>query len=346
MSMWRVARSCPKTKCRSLRRWAPSNFSKKRSVQLETRIYLRGIRLSSIQGRISKAFRTYVHLNSFLNLNCEFDWRLIPIQLIEGERNQLKQMQERNEGLEREVERFHQRRIIEQRVSLHLSAITLCHLTKWCQIEDLEILILINVYEEIREVYLTHKTRQRALHDIVKQLKDKNEPAHALLKYVPCFLRSVLCCVRFASVDIFANWIGAAGYWTTTLPDAWLKVFVLLALTHRNIPSWINSATLQKRSALQRSPGWKQSGRIMIDSYAFCFKIRYFCRLITHIIGKRGRRLERWFGKAEGNREKTISKNQAVREGYCEVARRIRQPTWDWGRDRYSTGSRKPFSVV
>jgi hypothetical protein len=38
-------------------------------------------------------------------------------QLLAGERDKLKTMQERNNDLEREVERFHQRREIEQRVS-------------------------------------------------------------------------------------------------------------------------------------------------------------------------------------------------------------------------------------
>lgn len=41
-----------------------------------------------------------------------------------------------------------------------------------------------NEYSEAKVLYLETKERQRALHNIVKQLQDKNAPAHALLEYV------------------------------------------------------------------------------------------------------------------------------------------------------------------
>jgi len=39
-----------------------------------------------------------------------------------------------------------------------------------------------NEYSEAKVLYVETKERQRTLHNIVKQLQDKNAPARALLK--------------------------------------------------------------------------------------------------------------------------------------------------------------------
>jgi len=111
-------------------------------------------------------------------------------QLLAGERDKLKTMQERNNDLEREVERFHQRREIEQRVNisaLHFSILLFTvHLIIFLyrQIEDIELLIPIQEMKESKVLYYETKAKQRDLHEVVTALKDKNAPAHALLEYV------------------------------------------------------------------------------------------------------------------------------------------------------------------
>src|ERR1700736_1228964 len=94
-------------------------------------------------------------------------------------------MQERNDELEREVERFHQRRGIEQRVGWIL--LLLCRqmlILTPLQIEDIELLIPIQEMKESKVLYYETKAKQRVLHEVVTGLKDKNAPAHALLEYV------------------------------------------------------------------------------------------------------------------------------------------------------------------
>ncbi|KAF8885790.1 P-loop containing nucleoside triphosphate hydrolase protein [Infundibulicybe gibba] len=85
-------------------------------------------------------------------------------QLIKDEGEQLKQMRERNEGIERDVQRYKDRKKIEH------------------EIELLEVLIPVEKYREKREKFVEVKARQRQLHQRVTTLKAKNEPAHALLK--------------------------------------------------------------------------------------------------------------------------------------------------------------------
>ncbi|KAF8237930.1 P-loop containing nucleoside triphosphate hydrolase protein [Tricholoma matsutake] len=86
------------------------------------------------------------------------------LQSIKEENDQLRQMVERNEGIERDVQRYLERKKIEH------------------EIELLEVLIPIQNYRELRNKYVDAKAEQRKLHEKVMKLKAKNEPAHALLK--------------------------------------------------------------------------------------------------------------------------------------------------------------------
>ncbi|KAH0588207.1 hypothetical protein H2248_006920 [Termitomyces sp. 'cryptogamus'] len=86
------------------------------------------------------------------------------LQNIQDESNQLQQMRERNEGIERDVQRYKERKSIESMIAL------------------LEVLIPVEQYRQLRRQFMEVKARQRKLHEKVKRLKAKNEPAHALLK--------------------------------------------------------------------------------------------------------------------------------------------------------------------
>ncbi|KAG6844359.1 hypothetical protein H0H87_007540 [Tephrocybe sp. NHM501043] len=86
------------------------------------------------------------------------------VQNLEDESKQLRQMQERNEGIERDVQRYRERKNIE------------------AMIELLQVLIPVEHYRVVRAKYFELKAIQRKLHEKVKRLKAKNEPAHALLK--------------------------------------------------------------------------------------------------------------------------------------------------------------------
>ncbi|KAF7432634.1 Structural maintenance of chromosomes protein 5 [Pleurotus ostreatus] len=85
-------------------------------------------------------------------------------ELMGGERDQLKTMQERNEGLEREVQRYNERKQIEHDIAL------------------LEILLPVQRYREHRVKCLEVKEQSRILHAKVIKLKEKNAPAHDLLQ--------------------------------------------------------------------------------------------------------------------------------------------------------------------
>ncbi|KAG6836487.1 hypothetical protein H0H93_007586 [Arthromyces matolae] len=92
------------------------------------------------------------------------------LQNIQDESNQVRQMQERNELLERDVQRYKDRKSIEETIAL------------------LQLLIPVERYRQLRRQFLEVKSRQRKLHEKVRKLKAKNEPAHALLKYrLPVF---------------------------------------------------------------------------------------------------------------------------------------------------------------
>ncbi|KAK0202992.1 hypothetical protein DFS33DRAFT_1437795, partial [Desarmillaria ectypa] len=84
--------------------------------------------------------------------------------LIKSETDQLKQMRERNEAIERDVQRCLERQKIEQEIAL------------------LEVLVPVQRYREARERYQAVKAEQRRCHNKVVALKDKNAPAHELLR--------------------------------------------------------------------------------------------------------------------------------------------------------------------
>ncbi|KAF5321440.1 hypothetical protein D9619_000084 [Psilocybe cf. subviscida] len=73
---------------------------------------------------------------------------------IQGEEDTVKQYKERNEGIERDVQKFKERKVIEHQIAL------------------LNVLIPVVEYKELRRKY----------HDRVQKLKKKNEPAHKRLK--------------------------------------------------------------------------------------------------------------------------------------------------------------------
>ncbi|ESK86523.1 structural maintenance of chromosome complex subunit [Moniliophthora roreri MCA 2997] len=86
------------------------------------------------------------------------------LQAIKEEEDQLHQMQERNAAIEKEVERYNERKRIEEQIALF------------------DILIPVARYEELFEKYGRLKLEQRRLHAKVQKLKQKNAPAHELLE--------------------------------------------------------------------------------------------------------------------------------------------------------------------
>ncbi|KDR84246.1 hypothetical protein GALMADRAFT_703330 [Galerina marginata CBS 339.88] len=85
-------------------------------------------------------------------------------QTIKDEENSLQQMKDRNQGIERDVQRYKERKKIEHAIAL------------------LEVLVPVAEYRESREKFVEVKALQRKLHANVQKLKDKNAPAHDLLK--------------------------------------------------------------------------------------------------------------------------------------------------------------------
>ncbi|KIJ94730.1 hypothetical protein K443DRAFT_683517 [Laccaria amethystina LaAM-08-1] len=83
---------------------------------------------------------------------------------IKGEQEQLKQMVERNEGIERDVQRYKERKKIEHEIAF------------------LNVLIPVATYRETLIRFKEIKANQRRLHEKVTKLKAKNAPAHELLK--------------------------------------------------------------------------------------------------------------------------------------------------------------------
>ncbi|KAL1705307.1 hypothetical protein EV121DRAFT_258668 [Schizophyllum commune] len=77
---------------------------------------------------------------------------------------QLNQMKERNEAIERDVQRFLERKQIEDAIAL------------------LKLLIPTRIYDEMRTAFQKIKLQQRQQHKLVSLLKEKNAPAHAKLK--------------------------------------------------------------------------------------------------------------------------------------------------------------------
>ncbi|TRM70021.1 P-loop containing nucleoside triphosphate hydrolase protein [Schizophyllum amplum] len=79
------------------------------------------------------------------------------------ELNQLNQMKERNEAIERDVKRFLERKEIENAITF------------------LKVMIPTVIYDEMRQEYASIKLLQRKQHKRVAKLKDKNAPAHTKL---------------------------------------------------------------------------------------------------------------------------------------------------------------------
>ncbi|KAH9482179.1 Structural maintenance of chromosomes protein 5 [Psilocybe cubensis] len=92
-------------------------------------------------------------------------------QKIKDEESTLKQMIERNEGIENDVARYKERKKIEHEIGL------------------LNLLIPVAEYRESRVKYFEIKELQRKLHAKVQRLKEKNEPAHKRLKEMDANLK-------------------------------------------------------------------------------------------------------------------------------------------------------------
>ncbi|KAJ7493281.1 P-loop containing nucleoside triphosphate hydrolase protein [Mycena galericulata] len=82
---------------------------------------------------------------------------------IASESATMHQLKERNEGIERDVQRYRERKKIEHTIAL------------------LRVLIPVQAYREARITFLALKERQRAQHLRVSRLQERNKPAHALL---------------------------------------------------------------------------------------------------------------------------------------------------------------------
>ncbi|KAJ6469210.1 hypothetical protein C8R47DRAFT_1024336 [Mycena vitilis] len=85
------------------------------------------------------------------------------VDKINGEKATMQQLVERNEGIERDVQRYRERKKIERSISL------------------LKVLVPVQHYREARVEYHALRKHQRALHERVSRLKERNKPAHALL---------------------------------------------------------------------------------------------------------------------------------------------------------------------
>ncbi|KAF9024415.1 P-loop containing nucleoside triphosphate hydrolase protein [Hymenopellis radicata] len=83
------------------------------------------------------------------------------LEMIKTEEEQLKQMRDRNEAIERDVQRYKERKKIEEEIKL------------------LAVLIPVQQYRELRDKYFNLKILQRQWVDKVRRLKEKNAPAHA-----------------------------------------------------------------------------------------------------------------------------------------------------------------------
>ncbi|KAJ6562746.1 hypothetical protein DFH09DRAFT_1159548 [Mycena vulgaris] len=82
---------------------------------------------------------------------------------ITSETATVRQLQERNENIERDVQRYRERKRIEHTIAM------------------LKVLIPVQHYREARTEFIALKARQRAQHLKVSRLQERNKPAHALL---------------------------------------------------------------------------------------------------------------------------------------------------------------------
>ncbi|KAJ7692435.1 P-loop containing nucleoside triphosphate hydrolase protein [Mycena rosella] len=86
------------------------------------------------------------------------------VETIRAEAGTMRQLQDRNENIERDVQRYRERKRIEHAIAM------------------LNVLIPVQHYREARTQFNALKTRQRAEHLKVSRLQERNEPAHALLR--------------------------------------------------------------------------------------------------------------------------------------------------------------------
>ncbi|KAJ7691405.1 P-loop containing nucleoside triphosphate hydrolase protein [Mycena rosella] len=86
------------------------------------------------------------------------------VETIRAETASVRQLQDRNDGIERDVQRYRERKRIEQTIAM------------------LKVLIPVQHYREARKQFIALKARQRAQHLKVSRLQEKNRPAHALLE--------------------------------------------------------------------------------------------------------------------------------------------------------------------
>ncbi|KAJ7095537.1 hypothetical protein C8R44DRAFT_813419 [Mycena epipterygia] len=84
-------------------------------------------------------------------------------ETIRSETATMRQLQERNENIERDVQRYRERKKIEHTIAI------------------LQVLIPVQHYREKRLKFMALKARQRAQHTKVSRLQERNRPAHALL---------------------------------------------------------------------------------------------------------------------------------------------------------------------
>lgn len=87
-------------------------------------------------------------------------------ELLTTDRQNLKTLEERNAMLERDVQRYNERKEIERKIAV------------------LELVLPFVEYVEARARYVEAKAKQRDLHKIVRELRDKNAPAHNLKKHL------------------------------------------------------------------------------------------------------------------------------------------------------------------
>ncbi|KAJ7760373.1 hypothetical protein B0H16DRAFT_1719878 [Mycena metata] len=85
------------------------------------------------------------------------------LNTIQSETATMCQLQERNDNIERDVQRYRERKKIERMITL------------------LHVLIPVQHYREARAQYILLKKRQRAQHDKVSRLQERNKPAHTML---------------------------------------------------------------------------------------------------------------------------------------------------------------------
>ncbi|KAI0264300.1 P-loop containing nucleoside triphosphate hydrolase protein [Russula aff. rugulosa BPL654] len=87
-------------------------------------------------------------------------------EVLNSEKQQLKTLEDRNAMLERDVQRFNERKELERQIAL------------------LELILPFMEYMEAKRSYTEAKAKQRALHKCVQTLQQKNQPMHDFKKHL------------------------------------------------------------------------------------------------------------------------------------------------------------------